>query len=308
MKIILAGGTGFIGKSLLEALLREDHRVVLLTRTPGHPENSDPDRVATVTWDAKRAGAWAKEVDGAGAVINLTGESIAAKRWSRAQKERIVQSRVGSVAALAQAIERARSKPAVFINASAVGYYGNVDHEAAGEERPKGEGFLADTCQQWEAETVGVAKFGIRVVLLRLGVVLEQGGGAMAKIVPPFRFFLGGPLGSGKQWFPWVHRDDVVGAVLFALEHPELAGPVNVTAPEMVNMKDFCGTLGRVMNRPSWAPVPAFMLKLMLGEMSDMLLTGQRAVPEKLKRAAYPFKHPQLREALESILNAGTSK
>ena len=193
------------------------------------------------------------------------------------------------------------------INASAIGYYGNVPEGDITEISPKGRGFLADTCDQWEQEARAVEKWGVRTVLLRNGIVLGEGGGVLSKMIPPFQFFAGGPLGSGGQWVSWIHREDVVGAILFALGKNEISGPVNTTAPNPVRMRDFCREIGKVLKRPSWVSVPPFALKLMLGEMSEMLLDGQKAIPQKLLAHHYAFKFPNLQAALLNILNQQVS-
>lgn len=255
-------------------------------------------------WDAEKDGPWSQSIDGAQAVINLTGEPIAAKPWTPHQKRLLLTSRINSTKAIVQAIAKAKIKPAVLINASAVGFYGNVPEGDVTEMNHAGEGFLADVCSAWEKEALKAADYGVRVVLLRIGIVMEMGGGALAKMLPPFKMFAGGPLGSGKQWFPWIHRDDIVGAILFALKNPAISGPINLTAPTPVRMNEFCSELGRAMGRPSWAPVPGFALKLLLGEMSEMLLNGQKVIPQKLLQAGYKFKYPDLRESLRTILKA----
>ena len=302
MNIVISGGTGFIGSALLEHLLEKRHSVVLLTRTPDALQHLTGDFVQVERWDGKAVGAWARCVDGADVVIHLAGEPIAAKRWTEKQKVRIIGSRIETTKVIVTAITQVEKKPSVLVNASAVGYYGNVEEGDVTESHAKGNDFLANTCDRWEQEARAAESLGVRVVLLRTGVVLERGGGALKKMLPPFKLFVGGPLGSGRQWFPWVHRDDVIGIILFAIEHPDLSGPVNVAAPEPVTMKQFCQTLGKAVRRPSWAPVPAFVLRAALGEMSEMLLTGQRVVPQKLEESGYTFRYPRLDEALAAIL------
>lgn len=301
MKIILTGGTGFIGAPLRERLLEEGHDVILLTRNPSHAGSQPSGKLKTVFWDGKNPGPWADKINGADAVINLAGEPIAAKRWSDAQKKRIQESRLDATRAVVSAIQKAAKKPHLLINASAVGYYGNVPEGEVTEDHPRGTDFLSETCSRWEEAARTAEPLGVRVVRLRIGIVLEKNGGALKKMLPPFRFFMGGPLGSGRQWFPWIHREDVIGVILFALKNQNLSGPVNLTAPQSVTMKEFCTTLGQVMHRPSWAPVPAIVLKLLLGEMADLLLSGQKAVPKKLLEAGYSFQHPNLEEALKSL-------
>jgi hypothetical protein len=253
-------------------------------------------------WDGKTSGSWESLVDGADAVINFAGESLDAKRWSRTQKERIIDSRVSSTSALVKAMQNAKSKPAVLVSASGVGYYGSVEENEVTEEFPRGSDFLSETTDHWEKAARGAEALGVRTVILRIAVVLGDNGGALRKMLIPFRMFVGGVLGSGRQWFPWIHRDDLVGVVMFALTNAWISGTINVVAPESVTMKDFCTTLGRVLHRPSWAPVPSFVLKAVLGEMSDMVLTGQRAVPKALEHYGYRFKFPQLESALTDIL------
>jgi uncharacterized protein (TIGR01777 family) len=302
MKVVVSGGTGFIGSRLLDELLREGHQVILLSRRPGAAGNRLPGNLEIAPWDGRLPGPWQEKLEGADGVINLAGESIAEGRWTAERKARIVASRVDSTRAIVQAMAQAKKKPSVLVNASAVGYYGHVPEGKITESHPKGAGFLADTCARWEEEARRAAKAGARVVLARIGIVLAPGGGALAKMIPPFLFFAGGSLGSGRQWFPWIDRDDVSGAILFALKRPDLSGPVNVTAPEPVIMRDFSKMLGKALHRPSWAPVPGFALKMLLGEMAEMLLTGQCAVPEKLANAGYAFRDPHLEGALAHAL------
>ncbi len=301
MKIVVAGGTGFIGKEVVRKLLDRGHDVVVLSRRVAAFKEIASPQLKIELWDAKTIGLWKSQLDGADAVINLTGESIAAKRWTAAQKKVLRDSRLQSASALLEAIKSASQKPKILINASAVGFYGSVPAGDVTEKDAKGQGFLADLCAEWESEVMKASSMGLRVVLLRIGIVLEKDGGALQKFIPPFQFYVGGPLGSGKQWFPWVHKMDVVGAILFALDHETLSGPVNVTAPGVVTMNEFCAALGRAMRRPSWAPVPAFALKLLLGEMADMLTGGQRAIPKRLTESGFKFRYPQADQALSKI-------
>lgn len=299
MKIVLAGATGFIGQRLVRQLQQEGHSLTLLTRhrpAPNQPNNT------FALWDAKTVGDWARHIDGADAVINLAGEPIAAKRWTHAQKERILSSRLNATGAIVDAIAKAAKKPEVLINASAVGYYGDVKKEEVTESHPPAEDFLGTTCARWEQAAREAERSGVRVVLVRTGIVLEQNGGALKKMLLPFRLFAGGPLGTGDQWFPWIHIDDEVGAIVFALANKNLSGPVNLAAPEPATMREFCKAMGRAMGRPSWAPVPGFALQILLGEMSTMLLGGQKVVPKKLQEAGYRFKFPQLDVALRDAL------
>ena len=213
-----------------------------------------------------------------------------------------MESRIDSTRAIARAIRQANQPPAVLINASAVGFYGDVPEGRVTETSAKGKGFLADTCSLWEDTAKEAASSGTRVITIRLGIVLEKGGGALSKMIPPFLLFMGGPLGTGKQWLPWIHRDDVIGGILHLLKNTKLQGAVNFTAPETVTMKQFCSELGRALNRPSWATVPAFALKMILGEMSDLFLEGQAVVPEKLEHSGYKFHYSHLNDALAAIV------
>lgn len=301
MRIVLAGGTGFIGGALTEALLARGDAVVLLARdAPAARERWDG-RVETAAWDGKTTGEWAKAIDGADAVVNLAGESVAAKRWTAERKLLLMRSRIDSTRALVAAISQAAQRPKTLLSASAVGYYGGAPEGEAAESAPQGRDFLAALCGQWEREALAAEPLGARVVLLRIGVVLAGGGGALAKMTPPFKLCVGGPLGGGGQPFPWIHRDDVAGAILFLIGREDVSGPVNLVAPDPKTNAEFSAALGRALRRPSWLPAPAVVLRLLLGEMSEMLLGGQRAVPRKLLSAGYAFKHPDAADALNAI-------
>ncbi|MBI4371626.1 MAG: TIGR01777 family protein [Elusimicrobia bacterium] len=303
MNIVLAGAAGFVGTPLIEALIARGDKVAVLTRRPEAVRARWAGRASIAEWDGKSAGPWEKALNGAEAVINLCGESVAAGRWTPERKLVLARSRLDSTRALVAAISRAPARPKTLINASAVGYYGSAPDGDRVETSPQGADFLAALCGQWEREAFAAEALGARVATLRLGVVLGKGGGALSKMTPPFRFFLGGPLGCGRQWFAWIHRDDVVGAVLFLLDHAEVSGPVNLVSPELKTNAEFSAALGRALGRPSWLPAPAFALRLALGEMSDMLLGGQRALPKKLLAAGYAFKYPNLDVALQTILS-----
>ena len=299
MKIVVTGGSGFIGSALLPRLVAEGHDVILLTRKSNTPRSSQ--RVRIEQWDGKTIGSWAKHVDGADAVLNFAGESIGGKRWTAAQKERIIKSRVDATTAICGAIDSAVKKPLTLVNASAVGFYGPVEDRDVAEDHPRGNTFLSETVDRWESAAHQAEKFGVRVVLLRTAVVLGKGG-ALERMVLPFRLFAGGPVGSGRQWFPWIHVDDLVSIVLLALDNKSLSGAVNVVAPQTVTMKEFSAELGKALHRPSWVPVPGVVLNVALGEMSGMLLTGQRVVPGVLQREGYNFRFPRLGPALLDIL------
>jgi uncharacterized protein (TIGR01777 family) len=302
MKIIVAGGSGFIGSELIRRLVDAKHDVVLLSRNPGAVRLLESASLKIVRWDGKTIGSWSQFIDGADAVVNLSGENIAAKRWSDLQKTRLINSRIDPTRAILQSINKSAKKPGVLINASAVGYYGNFGDGDVTETQAKGEGFLSDLCEQWEREALSAEKHRLRVVLLRIGIVLEPSGGALKKMLLPFKLFIGGPLGSGKQWFPWIHREDVINIILFALEKQSLSGAVNVASPSPVTMNEFSSLLGKAIGRHSWIRVPSFMLKLMLGEMSEMLIGGRRIIPKKLVDHGFVFKYPTLDEALSVLI------
>jgi uncharacterized protein (TIGR01777 family) len=299
MKLVIAGGTGFIGSALCARLRERGDSLTLLSRSPRPPGLAD---ASWVQWDPASPKNLKEVVEGSDGVVNLAGEPIAARRWTPAQKERIRQSRLLSTRALVGAIAEAEAKPKFLINASAVGYYGARGDELIREEAPPGSDFLSRVCVEWEREAKGAEEHGVRVVCLRTGIVLGRGGGALAKMVPPFRFFVGGPLGNGRQWVPWIHIEDEVGLILFLMERPEASGAFNGTAPNPVTMRDFARALGKALNRPAWAPVPAFALKLLLGEMAEMLLSGQRAVPARAQALGYTFRYPTIDEALRACL------
>jgi uncharacterized protein len=299
MKIVLTGATGMIGSLLTGRLSNSHHSLVLLSRRPS-PEISVAEKQWLV-WQPGTSGGWERAIDGADVVINLAGEPIAGKRWSPKQKEILRSSRVDGTKALVSAIAKAQVKPKLMISASAVGYYGPHGDETLNEDSKPGDDFLARLCVDWEAQAQKADSLGVRVCLLRTGIVLAKGEGALKKMVPPFKMFLGGPLGSGRQWLPWIHIDDEVGLIQFLIENERVRGGFNGTAPNPVTMAEFSKTLGDVLNRPSWARVPPSILALMVGEMAEMLLHGQRAIPEAAIKLGFKFKYPNLKLALESL-------
>ncbi|MCC6398373.1 MAG: TIGR01777 family protein [Bacteroidetes bacterium] len=301
MKVVLAGATGFLGTYLVQQLVARGDSVTILTRRSASGRPDPPAGVRYVIWNGESQGEWKETLSGAQAVVNLSGESMAGGRWTRARKQRIRSSRIGPTRALVEAMRSMTEPPAALINVSAVGYYGSTGDTPAMETEGPGSGFVAETCVLWEAEARAAAEFGVRVVLPRLGVVLGNDGGALPRMTLPFRFYVGGPIGSGKQWFPWVHRADIVGAILMCLDNDGVSGPINVVAPESVTMVWFSKTLGEVLGRPSWMPVPGAALRVALGEMSGMILEGRQIVPGRLLDLAYPFAYPKLLGALKSL-------
>jgi uncharacterized protein (TIGR01777 family) len=302
MNILLAGCTGFIGGRLVKELALEGHDIVSLSRRGDASKLFAAPTVRYERWDGTDPGAIVPLVAAADAVINLAGESVAKGRWTGARKKVLADSRIGPTSAIVAAIAAAGTKPGTLVNASAVGYYGNVDEGDVTEEHPAGEDFLASLCVQWEEAARMASASGVRVVTLRTGFVIGGKGSALGLMALPFRFFVGGPIGSGRQWLPWVHVADVTGAARYALANEHLRGPVNVSAPEPARIREFCSALGSALARPSWAPVPGFVLRIVLGELAGMVLGGQRAVPAALLAAGYRFKHPGLREALRDAL------
>lgn len=300
MEIVIAGGTGFIGKSLCEALSLHGHRLTLLTRQRGEGKRLLGPSVRVIEWDAQRSGAWEGCLNGAQAVINLTGASIADARWTDRRKQVLVESRVKATRMLVDACSRLAVKPDVLINSSGIGFYGPHGDEVLDESDGPGKGFLADLCVQWESAAQEASSQGMRVVCLRTGMVLERDGGALPRMVLPFRLFLGGPVMPRTQWVSWIHRDDVVGLIEWALSN-QTTGPVNAVAPTPVTMRDFCQTLGRALHRPSWCPVPEFALKMALGEMGSLMTTGQKVAPVIAQKGGYRFRYPLLDGALRAI-------
>ena len=299
MKIIITGATGFIGSILTERLWSQFHSLVLLSRKP--PAEVGVSKKEWFDWMPPAGGEWEKAVDGADGIINLAGEPIAGKRWSKEQKEKLRASRIDATRALVSALAKARVKPKFLVSASAVGYYGPHGDEILTESGAAGGDFLSRLCLDWEGEALKAEAHGVRVATVRTGIVLGKGQGALAKMVPPFKMFVGGPLGSGKQYIPWIHIEDEVGLLLFLVENDEARGAFNATAPNPVTMEEFAKALGEVLNRPSWVSVPPSALALITGEMADMLLTGQRAVPEAATKLGYVFKYPMIAAALQSL-------
>jgi uncharacterized protein (TIGR01777 family) len=300
MHIVLTGGTGFLGQLLTTRLLRDGHTVTILTRGPA----GKPGIAGTlVTWTPDGSvGSWAGALDGVSAVVNLAGESIAGHRWTAAHKHRIRESRVLATRSIVAAISRAARPPDTLINGSAVGYYGPRGDEVITEEIAAGSDFLGRVAADWEAEAMR-AEGKTRVVRIRTGIVLSRDGGALPKMLPPFWFGAGGPVGSGRQYWPWVHWQDWVDLVRFALENQSATGAINVTAPNPVTNKAFAQALGRVLHRPAFMPTPGIALKLMLGEMADaLLLSGQRVVPAKAERLGFNFTFKEVEHALRSAL------
>ena len=298
MKILITGGSGFIGTSLIKELHAAGHEVIITTRQEA--SNVRAEHAVPLQWTPPDL-IPSDIISTIDAVINLAGEPIAPKRWSEERKKRILSSRIDTTRALVESIELSYKKPKVLISASAIGYYGPRNDEFVNEDAEPSSDYLAGVCLKWEAEAQKAEALGLRVVRVRIGGVLGKGGGLLAQMEGPFNAFAGGPLGSGKQWFSWIHLDDLVGIFKYALENDAVSGPVNGTAPNPVTNRQFSKALGRALHRPAVVTVPAFAVKLALGELGGLLLTGQRVMPEKALEAGYKFKYTNIDEALKDI-------
>lgn len=295
MKVAIVGSNGLIGSALARALVARGDSVVALTRGGAAGVGGALD----MRWDPAEGPPPAAALDGADAVVNLAGVPIGGKRWTAGRKREIRESRTLTTRLLVDAIAR-EGAPPVLVNGSAVGYYGTTE-EAVDETSPAGSGFLAETCVAWEREALRAAAHGVRVVLVRTGIVLARDGGALSQMALPVKLFAGGPIGGGRQWIPWIHIDDEVGLLLLALDRSDLSGPLNGSAPEPARQRDFVKALGSALGRPSFLPTPAFPLRLAMGEMATLALEGQRAVPAVALAAGYEFVHPELEAALRAI-------
>jgi uncharacterized protein (TIGR01777 family) len=304
MRVLITGGTGLIGKVLAASLSSDGHEVIVLTRNP-KSDTPLPKGVQQVQWDAATSEGWGHYADGADAIVHLAGEGIADGRWTEKRKRRIYASRVNSGKAVMQAISSATTKPKVLIQASGIDYYGPHGDEVLTEGAAPGSGFLAQVCFDWEASTAEAENFGVRRAVIRSGIVLSNDGGAWPRIVLPFKLFAGGPIGSGKQYWPWIHMDDEVNAIRFLIEilieTEDAVGAYNLCAPTPLRNKEFSSTLGKVMGRPALFPVPSIALKATFGEMSTILLEGKRTIPYRLQEAGYTFKYPTAEAAFRDL-------
>ena len=307
MRLVIAGGTGFLGGPLAEMYAEEGHDVRVLTRSlmagdTRHDPGTGMPGITRVGWNPDgKSGPWASALEGASALINLAGESLAAKRWNPARKAQLRDSRIRATRSLAAALKTATTPPPVFISGSAVGVYGPSGDAPLSEVSPPGSDFLAQLCQDWEREALAAARNDVRIVLLRTGIVLERSGGALPQMMLPFRFFAGGKIGSGHQYVSWIHRLDWVEIVRWLVQSPAVSGPVNATAPEPVTNKTLARAIGRAMGRPALVPVPGFALKIAVGELADSLLTGQRVLPSVAQKNGYHFRYPDIDQAFRGM-------
>ncbi|MDJ0724894.1 MAG: TIGR01777 family oxidoreductase [Prochloraceae cyanobacterium] len=304
MKIAITGATGFVGSRLVEKLNKESHQILIFTRNPERAKVVFPSaafpNLEIVKYNPKQAGDWQDKISGCDGVVNLAGEPIA-ERWNEQHKKEIKESRELGTKNIVAAIAKADPKPSVLVNASAIGYYGTSETATFDENSPSGNDFLAQVCQNWEAEAQKVTAAGVRLAIIRIGIVLGDGG-ALAKMLGPFKMYAGGPLGSGKQWFSWIHRDDLVNLIIEALKRSDIEGTFNATAPNPVRMSEFCQVLGEVLNRPSWLPVPDFALELLLGDAAVVVLEGQQVLPQKTQAIGFEYQYPTLKPALKQIV------
>lgn len=297
MKILVSGATGLVGTALNRSLKEKGHEVARLARSAAK------DVATEIYWNPEQGIIDASELEGFDAVVHLAGESIAEGRWTDEKKKRIRQSRTKGTGLLTETLAKLKEKPEVLVSASAVGFYGSRGDEILNEQSASGSDFLAEVCREWELATQPAARAGVRVVNLRFGVILSREGGALPKMLFPFRMGVGGKLGSGKQYMSWITIDDAVEAIEQALTNKMLRGPVNVVAPKAVTNYEFTKTLGRVLSRPTIFPVPAFAARLVFGEMADAtLLSSQRVEPRRLKESGFTFKYPELEGALRHVL------
>jgi uncharacterized protein (TIGR01777 family) len=300
MKVAITGATGFVGSRLVERLQAQGHQPLILTRNRASADRAFP-TLEIVAYTPTESGSWQQAIAGCDAVVHLAGEPIAESRWTPERKQEILKSRQLSTQKIVEAIAQANPKPTVLVNASAIGYYGTSETATFDESSPAGNDFLAEVCQAWEAEAQKVKDAGVRLVILRLGIVLGDGG-ALAKMTPPFKVFAGGPIGSGRQWFSWIHRDDLVNLILEALTGKDIEGVFNATAPNPVRMTELCQTIGETLNRPSWLPVPSFALEALLGEGAKVVLEGQQVLPKRTTSYGFKYRYPTVKQALAEIL------
>jgi uncharacterized protein (TIGR01777 family) len=300
--VLITGGSGFIGRGLVRALLARGDRVTVLARNARRAQALLPRGARVAAWNPKKAGPWCEELEVVDAVVHLAGEPIA-KRWTDASKREIEQSRIDTTRTLGDAIGKAKHKPSVFLCASAIGYYGpQPGDQLLDEDAPAGQGFLADVVVRWEEAARAVEEqHGVRSVQLRIGIVIGEGGGAIKAMVTPFKLFVGGPIGNGEQVISWIHLDDVVGMTLLAMDNEAVRGPINVVAPYAATSEELARDLGVVLNRPSWLRVPEAVLRLGLGDGAEIVTTGQRVHPKRAIELGYEFRRARLMPALESV-------
>jgi uncharacterized protein (TIGR01777 family) len=301
-RIVVTGATGLIGKKLVNALVNRGDDVIVFGRNIERAKSLLPNADNYVEWNYKKPDNWNSEINGVDAVVHLAGINLFSKRWNDAFKKEVLESREVSTRNLADAIKSCSNKPGVFVSASGIGYYGDCGDNVLTEVSPAGNDFLADVCKVWESEAKKVEQSGVRSVQVRTGLVLSTEDGALKQMLPPFKFFIGGPLGNGKQWASWLHIDDIVGIYIHAIDNNQLSGAVNAASPKPARMKEFAQTLGKVLHRPALFPVPKFALKIVIGEAAEVVTASQRVDVKKLLDSGYKFRFENLNEALEDLL------
>jgi hypothetical protein len=306
MRVIITGGSGLLGRELTASLTGDGHEVIVLSRNPARVTGLPPGARAE-RWDGKSAEGWVNLAESAEAIVNLAGENIAGRpgidRWTPTRKQLILNSRLEAGQAVVAAVKAAKKKPGVVIQSSAVGYYGPCGDEAVNEDHPAGKDFLSQVCMAWEASTNELDALGVRRAIIRTGLPLSKKGGALAPLLLIFNLFAGGPLGNGKQWWPWLHMTDQIDAIRFLIDNSNARGAFNLSSPQPLTNAEFSRVLGKVMGRPSFMPAPAFALRLVVGEMADaLLLSGQRQIPRRLLDLGFQFKFPEVEAALRDTL------
>lgn len=300
MNVLIAGGSGFIGRALVKQLLERGDEVVVLSRTPEKVRTRPGLRA--VGWDGRTASGWVSQVEEADAIVNLVGENLGGGLWTKARRDRILSSRVNAGQAIVEAVRQANRKPGVLIQMSGIGFYGFCGENVVDEDASRGDDFLARVSEKWENASREVEDMGVRRAVTRNGLILDDREGIFPLVLLPYRLFVGGPLGSGKQWFPWAHLEDAVRAILFLMDNEETSGVYNLVTPEPVRIEEVGRAVGKVMRRPHWFRVPGWAMKLVLGQMSTLVLEGQRALPRRLLEAGFKFKYPEIEIALREMM------
>lgn len=301
-RIIITGATGLIGRKLSQKLYEAENQIIVFSRNASSAKKILKKDFVYIDWDYRKNDKWIESISSADAIVHLAGINLFAKRWNKTFKEEILASRKETTKALVDAVKQSKTKPKVFVSASGVGYYGDCGDKLLDENSPVGNDFLAEVCKVWESEAAEIEQAGVRRVSVRTGIVLSKEDGALKRMLLPFKLFIGGPLGNGKQWFPWIHIDDIVGVYFHAIENQNISGAVNAASPNICTMKEFANTLGKVLHRPTLFPVPEFALKIAIGEAGKVVLMSQRVIVNKLLESGYKFKFENLEEALRNLL------
>jgi hypothetical protein len=302
-KIIVTGATGLIGRKLCSKLLEQGNEITIFTRNPEAAKKVMRSAKKYVKWNYNNPEEWKDYLNETDSVIHLAGTNLGAKRWNNEFKKELFNSRIESTRQLVNEIKKCRDKPKSFVTASAVGYYGDGGDEVLIEKSNPGKDFLSNLCYEWEKEAEKIEDQNVRRVSLRIGLTLSSEGGVLKKLLPPFKIFLGGPLGNGKQWFPWIHIEDLINIIIHAIKTDSLLGPVNIASPGIVRMNDFATSIGKVLQRPSFFQVPKFILKIAVGEFADAIISGQKVSVDKLLKSGFNFRFADLENALKNLLN-----